>query len=67
MPTQSRRVRVELADRMLKPRFVDGQELPNWREGSTIGDYIRQLFDEEWHLTRGDGSDRELVFERQVP
>ncbi len=66
MPTQQRRVRFDLTDSELKPRFIDGKEPPNWRDGPNITDYIKQLMDEGWHLT-GASSGRELIFERQVP
>lgn len=66
MPTQRRRVRFDLTDHQLKVRFVDGHELPNWRDGPDITAYITQLIEEGWHLT-GASSGRELMFERQVP
>jgi hypothetical protein len=49
MSTQCRRVLFDLADQTLKPRFVDGQELPDWREGPEILDYIRQM-SREWRV-----------------
>jgi hypothetical protein len=66
VPTERRRVRFDLTDNELKPRFVDGKELPNWRDGPNITDYIKQLRDEGWQLA-GALSGRELIFERQVP
>ncbi len=65
MPTEHKRVRFDLTDHEMKPRYVDGKELPNWRDGPQMGDYIKQLWDEGWHLT-GAASGRELIFERQV-
>jgi hypothetical protein len=66
MPNQRRRVRADLADHILKPRFIDGQELPNWRDGPEMTDYIKQLAREGWQLVvRGSG--HEFIFERQVP
>ncbi len=66
MSTQRLRVRFDLTDHSLKPRFVDGQELPNWRDGPEMSEYIKRLMDEGWALT-GTLGGRELVFERQVP
>ncbi len=63
MPTQRRRVRFDLSGDTAKPRFVDGQELPNWRDGPEMVDYITRLMREGWKLT--EGNDRLLIFERE--
>ncbi len=64
MPTQRRRARVDLTNHAFKPRFIDGQELANWRDVPDITDYIKQLMDEGWHLT-GAASGWELILERK--
>jgi hypothetical protein len=63
MLTQRRRVRFDLTDDTIKPRFVDGQELPNWQDGPEMVDYITHLVQEGWNLTSGNG--QLLIFERQ--
>ncbi len=67
MAVQCQLVRFDLADQTLKPRFIDGQELPNWQEGPEILDYIRQMANEWWLLAGGHISNRELIFKRQSP
>ncbi len=63
-PTERRRIRFDLVDQMLKLRYVDGQELPNWQEGPEMVEYTKRLMKEGWHFLGGSG--RELVFERRV-
>ncbi len=63
MPTQRRIVRFDLVEQMIKPRFVDGQELPQWQDGPEMVDYITHLKDEGWNLTGGNR--QLLIFERQ--
>lgn len=65
MPTQRRRISLDLTDHKFKPRFVDGQELPNWREGPEMVDYVKQLAGEGWQLIV-HGAGQEFIFERQV-
>ncbi len=67
MTVEFRRVGIDVADHMIKPRFLDGQELPSWPNGPNLLDYIQQLAKEGWHLTFDEDSSRELIFERQRP
>ncbi len=60
---QRRRVQFDLIDDTAKPRFVDGQELPEWQDGPEMVDYITHLMDEGWNLTAGNS--QVLIFERQ--
>ncbi len=46
MPKREIRVVFDLVDGDLKPRFVNGQELPNWRDGPEMVEYVRQKEDE---------------------
>ncbi len=63
MPKIERRVYFDLANGDMKPRRVDGQELPNWKAGPTMRDYIKQMQGEGWQLTR-QLSQHVYVFER---
>ncbi len=67
MSIQFQHVRFDLAGQMLKPRFIDGQELPDWQQGPGIVDYVRHMAQEWWLLTSGNSNSRELVFKRQAP
>ncbi len=62
MCTQLRRVRFDLVEDGAKPRFIDGRELPNWRDGPEMVEYIRQLMNEGWNLKAGNSC--MLIFER---
>jgi hypothetical protein len=42
LPKCEIRVVFDLADKILKPRFVNGQELPNWKDGPDMVEYVRQ-------------------------
>ncbi len=66
MSIQSRRVRYDLASGVLKPRLVDGQELPNWSEGPGIVDYVMRLMDDGWRLVHAVTPPRELLLERET-
>ncbi len=59
MSTRCQLIRFDIVDQTLKPRFVDGEELPNWRQGPDILDYIRQMALQWWLVTGGSG--RELI------
>jgi hypothetical protein len=37
--------------RGLKPWLVDGIEVPNWKSGPSIDEYLEQLGDEGWEVT----------------
>jgi hypothetical protein len=52
----------DTGDGTWKPRYVDGQELPNWETGPDMTDYIRSLMNQGWSVIAGVG-DRYL-FER---
>ncbi len=66
MPKQERRVYFDLANGDMKPRRVDGAELPNWEHGPTMPIYIKQLQTEGWNLTR-QLSPHIFVFEHEAP
>ncbi len=63
MPIERKRVVFDLTNGDSKPRFVGGVELPNWRDGPTMAEYIERLRGEGWHLV-GKGAGQEYVFER---
>ncbi len=46
MPSDELRVVFDLTDGDYKPRFVNGQELPDWENGPSLADYISQKTDE---------------------
>jgi hypothetical protein len=50
LPMQELRVVFDLYDGGLKPRFVNGQELPNWKDGPLMIDYFRQKQGEGCHM-----------------
>ena len=33
-----------------KVRYSNGEELPNWKSGSSVSEYLRQVGNEEWEL-----------------
>ncbi len=51
MSTRCQLIRFDIVDQTLKPRFVDGEELPNWRQGPDILEYIRQMALQWWLVT----------------
>jgi hypothetical protein len=58
------RVQFDLTDHEIKPRFVDGREMPDWEDGPTMADYIKQLASEGWAVAQRLDSDL-YVFERE--
>ena len=55
----------------LRPRYVNGQELPNWKKGQTIYEYMNQLGEQGWELvsapytaTTNTGTVPRLIFKR---
>lgn len=63
--TQRRRVQFDLTVNTAKPRFVDGEELPEWQDGPDMVEYIRQLVEEGWTVT--EDSSYVVIFERPLP
>ena len=42
-----------------RARWVNGEELPNWRKGPTLHEYANRLGQEGWELVQvGPGGDR---------
>jgi hypothetical protein len=33
-----------------RPRYVNGQEIPNWQQGPTLWEAVRHLFRKGWEL-----------------
>ncbi len=50
----------------LRVRYIDGQELADWKHGPDFADYVCQLAKEGWRLSTFSRS-RGLVFERPDP
>ncbi len=40
---------------MMKPRFIDGQEIPDWENGSDMAAYIHDLRKQGWKISRAAG------------
>jgi hypothetical protein len=56
------------------PRWVNGQELPNWKKGPTLYAYANQLGEQGWELVvarytggAGYGTVARLIFKRPKP
>lgn len=52
----------DVGDGTWKPRYVNGQEVPNWKNGPDMTDYIRELMHKGWSPVTGVGD--KYVFER---
>jgi hypothetical protein len=66
MSKRQMRVQFDLTDHEIKPRFIDGQQVPGWENGPSMADYIKQLGSEGWVVA--DRLDTALyVFEREQP
>ncbi len=49
--------------RVLKPRYVQGQELPDWEKGPDMHAYIRVMFNRGYRgMTKGPG--QSYIFKR---
>ncbi len=57
------RVMVDNTNGVTKPRWVNGQELPDWENGPPMVEYIRNLAKQGWWLTQRL-QDLEFLFER---
>jgi hypothetical protein len=44
-------VRVEEARGMWRPRYVDGEELSDWKHLSSMQVFINEMGEQEWELT----------------
>ncbi len=52
----------DTGDGTWKPRYVNGQEIPDWKKGPEMKDYIRDLVNGGWSPVTGVGD--KYVFER---
>jgi hypothetical protein len=51
-----------------KVRYVNHEELPNWRDGPPLHEYMNQLGDQGWELVGFDTYGQAMVFKRaKVP
>ena len=69
-----RYVWANLTERAYRPQEVDGEELPDWREGPGLGQYLSRLGAEGWELVGfaaegppARGVSLHLVFKRPQP
>ncbi len=59
------RVRVRFGfthDKILKPRYVNGEQLPDWENGPEVTAFIRELLQRGYQLV-SDPVDNEFTFE----
>ncbi len=61
----TKRIRVvfDLVDEDLKPRSVDGTELPDWENGPGMLEYLKQKGAQGWHIADTIGG-RTIILER---
>ncbi len=53
----------DVGDGTWKPRYVNGQEVQEWRAGPEMTEYIRDLINNGWRVVSGVGD--KYVFEKQ--
>ena len=66
MAKKQMRVKFDLTDGTIKPRYIDGEQLPDWENGPAMDDYVRQLNDAGWQLAERLSANT-YVFERDEP
>ncbi len=61
MPKQTMKIRFDRVGANIKPRALDGRDLPNWREGPIMAEYLRHLRREGWRLITLESADCALL------
>lgn len=52
----------DIGDGTWKARYINGQEVPDWKKGPEMTEYIRDLVNKGWAVATGVGD--KYVFER---
>ncbi len=64
-PPNSQLVIFEFAEseNAIKPRFIDGREIPDWEKGPEMTEYIRKMESQGWLVNTAKGA-RAALFTR---
>lgn len=63
-PEEKLQVRFDdIGDGTWKPRYVNGNEVPDWKGGPEMTDYIRDLVNQGWSVIAGVGD--KYLFQRR--
>lgn len=57
-------VRVDMARGTRRPRYVNGEQLQNWKQGVSISEYANELGSQGWELIGSSVAGFELIFKR---
>ncbi len=58
------RARFDMFQHELKLRYIDGREVPNWKNGPTLAQYIKAMHQDGWLLVGSNQKLQEYVFEK---